>query len=126
MWIADKESEMELRQKLKRYHCWVVWLSFCRIRVRGSFHRSSPILSHAIDFISRSVTVGVSIDLAIGANAAFDFVQGWSDTGWLSVGRNQIVNDVLDEDSFTLGLIERVSINSVIGDRFEASGDDKS
>lgn len=46
----------------------------------------------------RSITIG----MFLGAYATFDFLEGRSDAGGLAVGRDEVVDDVLDEDSLAL------------------------
>lgn len=45
---------------------------------------------------------GVAIGIILSAYAALDSSQGGSDTGGLAVGREEVVNDVLDEDPLAL------------------------
>ena len=48
------------------------------------------------------MAVGKAVGLAIGTNAALHLEKGGSDAGWFSIGRDQIVDDVFDKDSFAL------------------------
>lgn len=45
---------------------------------------------------------GITIGMFLGAYATFDFLEGRSDAGGLAVGRDEVVDDVLDEDSLAL------------------------
>lgn len=115
--IADEKGEMEKRQKLGGHHGWVSRLGFCVVRVGSPLPRRLPRDAHAVNSCSIGainpvgVTVGLAIDMAIGADSALQFQQRRSNACWLSVRGDEIVNDVFDEDSLAL-YIDRVSSKS--------------
>lgn len=106
--IADEEGEMELRQKLGGHHGWVSRLGFCVVRVGSLLPRRISVDAHAVNSCSIGainpvgVTVGMSIDVIVGTDAALQFQQRRRNACWLSVRGNEIVNDVFDEDSLAL------------------------
>jgi hypothetical protein len=77
--IADKKSEMELRQKLGGHHGWVSRLGFCVVRVGSLLPRRLPVDAHAVNSCAIGainpvgVTVELAIDMLVGADPALQF-----------------------------------------------------
>lgn len=93
--VADEERKVEAGEELPGHHCWIAaFLGGCRrrrLRGRGSS--------------------GGWLYGGVGAYAALDPVQGRGDVGGFAVRREQVVHDVLDEDSFALFEVSMSSSN---------------
>lgn len=84
--MANQKGEVEFPQDLHGQNGRVVWLGIRIVRIR-----------------SRSGAIHCTIDCQLGSpNTALLSTQGWCGGCRLSIGRNQIMGDVLDEQTFTL------------------------
>ena len=94
-WMADQEREVKLAQELSWHDGWVAGFGFGGIGVRSSLFIIRGAVGGAI-----AGTVGVW--LRGRPDTAFLPLQGWSDRWRCLVGRDQVVDDVLDEEALAL------------------------
>ena len=113
MWVADEEGEMEFLEHRGRNDGWIVGFGVCIVRI-GCL---GFIVFFAAD-VGLAVAVSVSIDLYVAVGLA---IRGsiWQAVGlstdalllaaergrdaWcFAIWRNQIVNDIFNEDSLAL------------------------
>ena len=87
MGVADKEGKVELGEKFLGHDGGVTWLWLCGVWVLGRLLGALP---------SFDMTVGLSADTTL------HFKQRWRNTGWLPAWWKEIVDDILDENSFAL------------------------
>lgn len=112
MWVADEESKVEALQDFLRYHRGIAWLCGCRVGVGSTVLLLS---TTAAIYLIGGVAVGYggfgSVHAngrlgfrvgGFGANAALDPVERGSNTGRFGVWRQEIVEDIFDEDSLAL------------------------
>lgn len=109
-WVADEEGEVELLQYLGWNDGRVAWLCFGSVRkwrlgavgvsVRRSVGGVSGVMAVAIDTVS-SLTFGADTTL-------WNSAQRWSNAGILRVGWGEVVGDVLNEETFSLILRQRL------------------
>lgn len=115
--VPDQEGPVEATQHLGRHHRRVVLLGVvvCRpvdetVCVGGSSRRSSIVA--VCGTVDKAVCVFCAVDglavVAVDVGAVGQVVaadEGRSNVGGLAVGREQIMSDVLDEDSLTLLMV---------------------
>lgn len=93
VWVTDEEREVEFGKKFGRDNSWVVL--FCRsiVWIRGfCASRASTLHRPALlNFFQGRIS-----------HPLFTLHQRWGSTGRLAVGRNKIVDDVLDKKTFPL------------------------
>ena len=95
MRIANQEGEMEHGQHVGWNDCRVLVLRVGVERVWGT-NRSSVDIVGPIDAIDMRLILGSCPD------ATFDTQQRWRNAGWLTLGRHEVVDDVLDEQALAL------------------------
>lgn len=95
-WVADEKCEVKLLQDFCRNDGRIARLSSCGVWVRS------------LGVMAVGLTIGMTIGHAIGLLICpYAFLDGlsaerWCDCGRLAIGRNQIVGDILDEESLPL------------------------
>lgn len=99
--VADKEGEMELLQHGFRHDGGIPWLALGRVWEWGF---AALVLDAVgpIDMVLAVRTIGLVV-LGFRADPAPLWVQGGRNSGGLMIGRDQIIDDVLDEQTFALG-----------------------
>ena len=95
MRIADQEGEMEFVQHVGWNDCRILVLGVGVEWVWGG-GRSPVGVIDSIDAIDMLLALGFSSD------ATFNAQQGWCNAGWLTFGRHEVVDDVLDEQALAL------------------------
>lgn len=115
MRVADEEGEVEALQNFLRHHRGIAWLCGCRVGV-GS---TALLLSTTVAiYLPGGVAVGYGGFSSVHANgrlgfrvggfsayAALDPVERGSNTGRFGVWREEIVEDIFDEDYLALDFI---------------------
>ena len=105
--VTNEESEVELLQDLCRDNGGISGLSSCVVWVRCLGMSIGVPIGMAIGkAIGKAIGVAINhtIGLAICSDALLHSLssKGWSNGCWLSIGRDQVVRDILDEESFPL------------------------
>jgi len=105
--VTNEESEVELLQDLCRDNGGISGLSSCVVWVRCLGMSIGVPIGMAIGK-AIGKAIGVAINHTIGLAICSDSLlhslssKGWSNGCWLSIGRDQVVRDILDEESFPL------------------------
>ena len=109
-WMTDQEREVKLLQDLCRYNCGVTELCLSVVRIRSLIATiCSAVNAAVVDSIRNTVHLSIGHSICSDALLSGFASEGWRDGCRLDFRRDEVVRNILDEETFALRFVSFTS-----------------